>query len=99
MLPDVARLFKTVGFPVAFGIVPALIPTPNIDEAYDESAEKGGPGQVHAPSIMLSRCHLEPFCTSVSLNKKDVIACVSIIACPLFNWISMAMTLAVITFP
>jgi hypothetical protein len=28
MLPDVARLFKTVGFPVAFGIVAALIPTP-----------------------------------------------------------------------
>jgi hypothetical protein len=30
MLPEVARLFKTVGFPAAFGLVPALIPTPNM---------------------------------------------------------------------
>jgi hypothetical protein len=28
MLPDIARLFKTVGFPAAFGLVLALMPTP-----------------------------------------------------------------------
>ena len=28
MLPDVARLLKTVGFPAASGLVPAPIPTP-----------------------------------------------------------------------
>jgi hypothetical protein len=28
MLPYAARIFRTVGFPAAFGLVPALIPTP-----------------------------------------------------------------------